>query len=308
MNFDPSKRQAIKTLMALGVSAYALPFNSLANSVSTVNHGKPKLEELFAIGMGSWITFNVGDDTTLRNQRTQVLDTFFKHGGQLIDTSPMYGSSEEVIGYSLKRLGQQAAPFSATKTWTRSSKEARKQFENSVQFWGSSQIDLLQIHNLLAWQRHLPFLRELKQQKLIRYIGITTSHGRRHSELLDVMKQEDIDLVQLTYNIADREVENTILPQARDKGIKIIANRPLQGGRLMDKTEGLPLPKWASEIGCQNWSHYFLRFIVSHPDIQFAIPATSKVEHMVENMTAINETPLPNAKQRLAMIRYFESL
>ena len=309
MTFNSAKRDTLKWFMAIGVSAHFLPVTVWANDVKTRStNSQIRLEDLFAIGMGTWITFNVGQDLALRNQRTEVLRRFFQRGGQMIDSSPMYGSSEQVLGYALSRLGNLARPFVTTKTWTRSANEARNQFEDSIQYWGNPHIDLLQIHNLLAWQRHLPFLRELKQQGLIRYIGITTSHGRRHEELLKIMAQETIDVIQLTYNIGDREVEKYILPLAQDKGIKVIANRPLQGGRLMKQFQHQSLPEWAKELGCDNWAHYFLRFIISHPAIQFAIPATSKVEHMEENMTSVNQAPLPDSKQRQAMIRYLESL
>ncbi|REL28770.1 aldo/keto reductase [Thalassotalea euphylliae] len=258
--------------------------------------------------MGTWITFNVGDDILLRNERTKVLETFFKLGGEMVDSSPMYGSAEAVMGYALNHIQSPAKLFAATKTWTSSPSEGKQQFVNSQQLWQQARFALLQVHNLVAWQQHLPMLRELKQQGLTKYIGVTTSHGRRHRELAKIMSNEAIDFVQLTYNILDREVENELLPLAQDKGIAVIANRPFQGGRLMQRFEQKPLPSWAIALGCENWPQYLLRFIISHPAVTCAIPATSKVAHMQENMSAANPMALPNATQRQQMVTYLNTL
>ncbi|WP_286264101.1 aldo/keto reductase [Thalassotalea atypica] len=299
-----SKRQFIKHVAA--VSALTSIHPLFLTSASTT---PPKNEvNVFPIGMGTWITFNVGQDKALRLQRAQVLKTFFELGGQMVDSSPMYGSAEEVLGFCFQQLNGTNNLFSATKTWTSSLPEAKQQFVDSQQRWQLPNFDLLQVHNLVAWQQNLAMLRELKQQKLIRYIGITTSHGRRHNELLKIMQNQEIDFVQLTYNIDDREVERRILPLAHERGIRVIANRPLQGGRLMDLTNNKALPSWASKIGCHNWAQFFLRFIISHPAVTCAIPATSKVEHMVENMGSVNNIPLPNAQERIKMINAFKAL
>ncbi|MDH3701574.1 MAG: aldo/keto reductase [Alphaproteobacteria bacterium] len=259
------------------------------------------------IGMGSWITFNVGDDVSLRDQRVKVLQAFFDRGGGLIDSSPMYGSSEEVIGYCLKRITNKNALFSATKVWTLSRWMGVRQMNDSFKLWGVNQFDLMQIHNLLDWETHLETLKEWRAQGRVRYIGITTSHGSRHEELARIMASEPIDFVQFTYNVLDREAERRLLPLAAERGLAVIVNRPFRRGALFGRFEGHPLPAWAGEFDCANWAQFFLKFIVSHPAVTCAIPATSRVDHMQENMGAAYG-PLPDAHMRKRMIQYVDSL
>lgn len=265
-------------------------------------------ESINPIGMGTWITFNVGRDEHLIYERTKVLSTFFSMGGQMIDSSPMYGSSEMVVGNALNHLTHTRKLFSATKTWSNSAHEGRRQFGDSQMLWERRKLDLVQVHNLVAWPEQLAMLRELKQQKLIRYIGVTTSHGRRHEELLKIMQNEAIDFVQLTYNAIDRNAEETLLPLALEQGIAVIANRPFQGGNVFRHIRSKPIPNWCSELGIENWAQYFLRFIISHPAITCAIPATSKVAHMQENMGAASPGPLPDHIQRKKMLNYLQGI
>lgn len=263
-------------------------------------------ELLPVIGMGTWITFNVGKDIKARNARAEVLKTFFALGGKIVDSSPMYGSAEEVLGYALDRLGQpQPSLFSATKVWT--AFDGEEQIEDSFRLWGIKQFDLFQVHNLLNWQDHLPELLERKRRGEIRYVGITTSHGRRHQDLEQLILKQPIDFVQLTYNMLDREVEQRLLPAAQEKGVAVIANRPFQGGDLFDKLAAKPLPKSASEIGCKNWAQYLLKFVVSNPAVTCAIPATSQIVHMKENMGAAYGD-LPNASFRKKMLEEIKRL
>mgnify|MGYP000217843499 CR=1 FL=1 len=308
---DLMRRRHLQQLSCLGLTCMLSPLNFAASpNTGHLTHqlGKTR-ERLNPIGMGTWITFNVGRSKRLIDQRSQVLQTFFDAGGQVIDSSPMYGSAEQVLGETFKLTSPPARLFTATKTWTSSAAEGKTQFTDSLKLWQQPNIDLLQIHNLVAWQTHLPMLRELKQQNLIRYIGITTSHGRRHSELLSIIESHDIDdFVQLTYNIRDREVEQRLLPAALERGIAVIANRPLDGGRLMKDFQRASLPAWAKELGINNWAQYFLRFIISHPAITLAIPATSQIAHMKENMGAANTSPLPNSRQRAEMIKYLKQV
>lgn len=266
------------------------------------------LELINPIGMGTWITFNVGRDEQLLYERTKILSAFFSLGGQLIDSSPMYGSAERVVGQALAHLTHAQNLFSATKTWTNSVQEGKRQFEDSQMLWERRQLDLVQVHNLVGWRDQLAMLSELKQQKLIRYIGVTTSHGRRHEELQKILTTQNVDFVQLTYNVLDREAESDLLPLARDKGIAVIANRPFQGGRLFNRIANSPFPEWAAELGCGNWAQFFLRFIISHPAITCAIPATSQLSHMQENMQSAFSFELPNEKQRQKMLNYLQGL
>ena len=264
-------------------------------------------EQVPVIGMGSWITFNVGQDKELRNQRLQVLQTFFDRGGGVIDSSPMYGSSEAVIGYCLARIENRDSLFSATKVWTPLKWFGPGQMAESRELWGIERFDLMQIHNLLNWEGHLETLLEDKEAGRIRYIGITTSHGRRHDEFEKVMREQPLDFVQFTYNVLDREAERRLLPLAAERGLAVLANRPFRRKQLFRLFEQQPLPEWAGDIDCANWAQFFLKFIVSHPAVTCAIPATSRVAHMQENMGALYGR-LPDQPMRERMIRYVESL
>jgi len=258
-------------------------------------------ETLPAIGLGSWVTFNVGNDSAARAGCTAVIREFLAAGGTLIDSSPMYGSSQEVIGAALTSLGATARVFAADKVWTSSGANGRAQIEESRRRWGVSRFALLQVHNLLGWQEHLPTLFAMKAAGLVRYVGITTSEGRRHREFVDIMARHRLDFVQASYNLVDREVEERILPLARDRGIAFIANRPFQEGALLKRLAGRPLPAWAAEIGCASWAEVALKFIVSHPAVTCAIPATSRPDHLRENMRALTGA-LPDAALRRRMI------
>jgi len=264
-------------------------------------------ERLPAIGMGTWITFNVGDDPQALGVRAEILRAFFAAGGGMIDSSPMYGSAEAVVGKTLAVLDRPAGLFSATKVWTDSGDHGPAEIAESQRLWGVERFDLLQIHNLLAWPAHLETLKAMKADGRLRYLGVTTSHGRRHAELEQIMESEAIDFVQLTYNIADREAEDRLLPLAVERGIAVIANRPLRGGELVARTKGHPLPGWAAEIGCTGWPQVLLKFIVSHPAVTCAIPATSQVAHMRENMGA-GLGPMPDAALCRRMAADFAAL
>jgi len=243
-------------------------------------------EKLPLVGLGSWITFNVGNDKSGRDECSEVMRAFFAGGGRLIDSSPMYGSSQEVIGYGLRKLGLPKQLFSADKVWISSGKKGPDQIEESRHHWGVESFDLLQVHNLMAWEEHLPTLFDMKKAGRLRYVGVTTSDGRRHDEIEKVMRSQPIDFVQITYNVLDREIEERILPLALERRIAIICNRPLQRGDLIRRVEHAPLPPWAAEIDCANWAQILLKFIVSHPAVTCAIPATSRVDHVRQNIGA----------------------
>lgn len=264
-------------------------------------------EWLPAIGMGTWITFNVGNEAKGRAALLPVLQAFFDHGGRVIDSSPMYGSSEEVLGDLLGRADGAQSLFAATKVWTPGRWLGEKQMERSQALWGVERFDLMQIHNLLSWETHVETLKRMKDEGRIRYMGITTSHGRRHEEFATAMRREPFDFVQFTYNIAHREAEERLSPLAAERGIAVIANRPFDGGALFEHVRGRPLPDFAAELGCRTWAEYFLKFVISHPAVTCAIPATSRVDHMHENMGAL-VGPLPDPAHRARMAAYFDSL
>jgi diketogulonate reductase-like aldo/keto reductase len=264
-------------------------------------------ELLPAIGLGTFRTFDAGNNQAAKSQLAEVLYAFFDNGGALIDSSPMYGASERVIGELLKKSKNKSSLFAATKVWTDGKQSGIRQMEKSRRLWGVNKFDLIQIHNLRDWKIHLETLINWKEQGKVRYIGITTSHGRFHAELEQVMRTESLDFVQFTYNIDNRIAEQRLLPLAADRGMATLINRPFQRGSLFGKVKGKPLPSWAVEFDCNSWGQYFLKFIASHPAVTCSIPATSKVHHMVDNMAA-GFGRLPDAEMRNRMIRHFESL
>lgn len=264
-------------------------------------------EKIPAIGLGSWITFNVGDDPVLREECAEVIAAFFAAGGRMIDSSPMYGSSQPVIGYALKKLGSPGTLFSADKVWISSAESGPAQIEQSRSFWGVPRFDLLQVHNLLAWEAHLESLFAMKAKGHLRYVGITTSEGRRHDLLEEIMRAHPLDFVQLTYNPIDREAEERLLPLAAERGIAVIANRPFQQGELTRRLEGEPLPDWADEIGAKSWAQFILKFILAHPAVTIVIPATTRIDHVRENVAAA-AGPLPDAAMREKVAAYVQAL
>ncbi|MBP5856860.1 aldo/keto reductase [Marivibrio halodurans] len=265
-------------------------------------------ERIPAIGMGTWITFNVGEDAAMRRARADVLARFLAEGGGMVDSSPMYGSSEAVVGDCLDRLEDTGGLFSATKVWTPVLTSGPDQMAESRRLWGLDRFDLMQVHNLVDWEEHLETLQQDKAEGRVRYIGVTTSHGRRHGELEEIMRGQPIDFVQLTYNIVDREAEDRLLPLAAERGIAVIANRPYRRKALIEAFQGKPLPDWAeAEAGARNWPEFLLKFIIGHPALTCAIPATTRVEHMAENMGALHG-PLPDARTRARMAAYVEAL
>jgi len=306
----PIDRRQFLRLGAGTVAALAFP-NRLGASpypADLITRAIPSSgERIPAIGMGTYITFNVGGSKRLRQDRAKVLQTFFDLGGGMIDSSPMYGSSEEVIGYCLNETTKTERMFSATKIWTPSGATGREQMNDSLDLWGVRSFDLQQVHNLVNWRSHLDHMRSLKEKGRIRYLGITTSHGRRHDELESVLKNEPLDFVQLTYNIENRRTEDRLIPLAAERGIAVIANRPYAGGRLMDRYQGEPLPDWAPEAGMANWAEFFLKFVIARPGITCAIPATSQVAHMRENMGAMRGK-LPGEATRKRMADYVARL
>ena len=300
------RRTVVGGLSALGLAA---PFGlARAAQAPIITRPIPSTgERIPVIGMGSWITFNVGADEGLRAARRNVLQAFFDAGGGLVDSSPMYGSSEEVIGYCLERIENTQGLFSATKVWTPMGFMGRRQMATSERLWGERPFDLMQIHNLVNWEGHLETMRAWKAEGRLRYLGITTSHGSRHREFERVMAEDDLDFAQFTYNIVDRRAEARLLPAAAERGLAVIINRPFRQGSLVDRLARNPLPDWAGEIRCKSWAQFLLKFIVSHPAVTCAIPATSRVDHMIENMSVLRG-PLPDDAMRRRMIDYVTSL
>jgi aryl-alcohol dehydrogenase-like predicted oxidoreductase len=288
------RRNALQFLACAGAFA-ALPRRAAAQASPLVRAIPASGEKLPVIGLGTWLTFDVGGDGPARGVRAAILRAFFAAGGRLVDSSPMYGSSEEVIGAA--RAPDAPGLFAASKVWTVGGLAGRRQMEVSRELWRVKRFDLLQVHNFLDWETHLPTLKAMKAEGRVRYIGVTTSHGRRHDLAERIMKSEKVDFVQFTYNLDDREAEKTLLPMAADRGVAVIVNRPFDGGALFGAKTATPLPGWAKEIDCRSWAEAFLKFVVSHPAVTCAIPATSQPAHLAENMRAL-AGPLPDAALR----------
>lgn len=264
-------------------------------------------ETIPCVGLGTWITFNVGNDSVLRDECAAVMAAFFEAGGRVIDSSPMYGSSQAVVGHGLARLGRPPRLLSADKVWTSPGARGPAQIERSRGLWGVPRFDLMQVHNLLAWEEHLATLFDMKAAGEIRYVGITTSEGRRHEAFERIMESHPLDFIQVTYNIVDREVEDRLLSLAGERGMAVIANRPFQQKALIRRLEGKPLPNWSAEIGAASWAQFILKFIVSHPAVTVVIPATTRVDHARENVAAAGG-PMPDAAMRRRMADYVKDL
>lgn len=302
----PNRRRVLQGFAAM--AAAGLPDRSRAQGAAPARKAIPSTGEAIPIvGLGTWITFNVGDDPVLRAECADVMAAFFEAGGRVIDSSPMYGSSQDVIGYGLERTGAPEDLFAADKVWTSSPAEGRAQMEQSRKLWGIERFDLMQVHNLVAWQAHLQTLFEMKAAGEIRYVGITTSENRRLKLFEEIMASQPLDFVQVTYNVVDRVVEERILPLARERGIAVMVNRPFKQGALIRRLEGAPLPPWAGEIEADTWAQFILKFIVSHPDVTVAIPATTRVDHVRENVAA-GAGPFPDDAMRRAMAAYVRDL
>ena len=301
-------RRTVLAGFAASAAAFGLPSRGLAQPSAPVTRKiSSSGEAVPAVGLGTWITFNVGNDPVARDACAEVMRAFFAAGGRMIDSSPMYGSSQDVIGHGLRKLGKTDALFSADKVWISSPARGPAQIETSRQRWGVPRFDLLQVHNLLSWEEHLPALLRMKAEGRVRYVGITTSEGRRHRDIERIMANEPIDFVQTTYNVLDREVETRILPLARERGIAAIVNRPFREGALIRQVARHRLPAWAAEIGCTSWAQFLLKFVIAHPDVTCAIPATGNVAHVQENLGVARGT-LPDAAMRKRMADTVEAL
>lgn len=303
-----SRRRFLQQTVGLAVAAANWPLLLSASELAPIKKAIPGTGELLpVIGMGTSRTFDVGSDQGLRQQLTEVLQTFFDHGGAVIDSSPMYGNAEQVTGDLLRAVKNKQALFAATKVWTRGRQEGISQMQRSSQRMGVKVFDLMQIHNLQDWQVHLETLKAWKANGKVRYIGITTSHGRFHDELEVILENEPFDFVQFSYNIMNRTAEERLLPIVRERGIATLINRPFARGELFRLVKGEALPAWAADIDVQSWGQFFLKFVISHPAVTCAIPATSKPHHMLDNMGA-GFGRLPDMAMRKRMIEYISAL
>src|SRR6266850_1319847 len=292
-------------LQLLGAALIARPV--LAQSSKPMTKKIPSTgEDLPAIGLGTWQTFDAGDDQAAREQLREVL-RIFAGAGKLIDSSPMYGSSESVAGDLIAELGVRDRLFIATKVWTSGRDEGIQQMETSFKRLRVERMDLMQVHNLVDVATHTETLKQWKAKDRVRYIGITHYTSSAYAEVERWLKTGAYDFVQINYSLAERDAEKRLLPLAKEKNVAVIINRPFAEGALFRRTKAKPLPPWAAELGIASWAQYFLKWIVGHPAVTCAIPGTGRPEHMRDNLAAA-QGPLPDAATRKKMLEYFDSL
>lgn len=257
------------------------------------------------IGLGTWQTFDVGADAAARAALSEVLRAFAAGGGTVIDSSPMYGSSETVYGELAADLGLGGKMFLATKVWTTGREAGIRQMRESLRRMRAERMDLMQVHNLVDLDTHLATLREWKASGRIRYLGVTHYREDAHDDVMRVMRREPLDFVQINYSLGERSAETRLLPLARERGIAVLVNRPFGGGGLFARVRGRGLPGWAAEAGIASWAQLFLKYILAHPAVTCAIPATSRAAHLIDNLGAASG-PLPDEGLRRRMVEAVE--
>jgi diketogulonate reductase-like aldo/keto reductase len=300
-------RRELLRLGAAAAGTLMLPSVTAAAATPLMRAIPSTAEKIPAVGMGTWQTFDVGATTAARAGPREVLTLFAAHGGRLIDSSPMYGEAESVVGDLAADLKLTDKLFLATKVWTSGHADGIRQMEQSLRRLRVSRLDLMQVHNLLDWETHLRTLREWKAQGRVRYLGITHYTESAYPQLERVMQGEDIDFVQFNYSIVSRAAEQRLLPLAHERRIAVLVNRPFEKAGLFGKVRGKELPAWSKEFDCESWAQFFLKFILSHPAVTGVLPATSKPEHLRDNMQA-GVGRLPDAATREKMARYVQSL
>lgn len=301
------RRTILKQLAGLG--ALGLSFDHHLNFKDTIKTRKiPSTNEsLPVVGLGTWRTFDVGSSTAQREPLSNVLKALTNQGGSVVDSSPMYGRSEAVVGDLASKLGIVSKLFMATKVWTSGKQTGIDQMERSMRRMKKTQMDLMQIHNLVDWRTHIQTLTDWKEKGKIRYMGITHYVESAYDDMERIMKNYPIDFIQLNYSIISRTAERSILPLARDRGIAVLINRPYEGGSLFRKTKGKTLPQWAAAFDCKSWGQFFLKYILSNQAVTCAIPGTSKPHHMADNLGA-GMGALPDETVREKMVGFIESL
>jgi diketogulonate reductase-like aldo/keto reductase len=263
-------------------------------------------EKLPVIGLGTWQAFDADLTSDNRRQLGDVLSLFVKLGGRVVDTSPMYGRAEDVMGELTAGLGIRDRIFLATKVWTHGKQNGVKSMERSMGLLRARQIDLMQVHNLVDVETQLATLREWKAEGRIRYLGITHYEAGALADVEKIVRREKLDFVQINYSLMEREAEGRLLPLAQERHVAVIVNRPFGGGNLFSRTRSKPLPDWASEIDCHSWAQFFLKWIVANPAVTCAIPATDKPRHLEDNMSG-GTGRLPDARMRQRMIEIVSS-
>jgi aryl-alcohol dehydrogenase-like predicted oxidoreductase len=264
-------------------------------------------QRLPVVGLGTYQTFDVASNAPERSELKNVLATLVKSGGTVVDSSPMYGRAEGVVGELADELKLQSSLFLATKVWTRGAQAGTAQMEDSLRLLRTPRMDLMQVHNLVDWRTHLKTLQSWQHQGRIRHLGITHYHAGAYGELMDVMRTRAFAFVQFNYSVGEREAEERLLPLAAELGMGVLINRPFAQGGLFARVRGKPLPAWASEFDCTTWGQYFLKWILGHPAVTCVIPGTRRVSHLTDNLGA-GQGRLPDAAQRSRMLTYLQTL
>jgi len=306
MNMNPARRNFLRA-GAGAVGALLMPDESSAASGPLTRRIPRSGEEIPAVGLGTWQVFNVAGDAKEMAQAKETLKVFVELGGRLVDSSPMYGSSESVTGQLAAELGVQAKLFVATKVWTSGRQAGIRQMEDSMKKLRVERLDLMQVHNLTDAQTHLATLRDWKQSGRIRYLGVTHYHAGAHADLEKFLKPGELDFVQLNYSLAEPEAGRRLLRIAAESRTAVIVNRPFAEGAMFGQVKGKPLPGWAKDIGCASWAQFFLKWILGHPAVTCAIPGTRNPKHIADNLGAASH-PLPDEALRRKMSDYFSSL
>lgn len=301
-----SRRRAIELMLALITTQ--MPFYNIFANKSKMNLKKipSSGEKIPVLGLGTYGAFGASDAKSLQLLR-QILESFVQQKGSLIDSSPMYGLSEQNIGKLAGQAGLENRLFYATKVWIRGKKAGIAQMKNSMRLMNTPVIDLMQVHNLVDTATHLATLRDWKEKGLIRYIGLTHYTVSGQKELEKWVKKEPLDFIQINYSIATTDAEKTLLPLCQKKGVAVLVNRPFEAGDIFSRVKSKRIPLWAKDIGCNSWGQFFLKYIVSHPTITCAIPATGKINHLLDNMHA-GFGYMPSIKERIKMKKYFFSI
>lgn len=285
-------------------SAYASlapPIKSSTNTTVMLRRKIPSTGELLpVIGIGTWQTFDVAGDAASRAPLEEVMREFVALGGKVIDSSPMYGRSEDVAGDVIAKLKLRDKLFIATKVWTSGKSAGIAQMEASMKKLNAKPIELMQVHNLLDVETHLATLSAWKREGRVRYLGVTHYTASAYDAVAKIITKHPVDTLQINYSIGEREAEQRLLPLARDRGIAVIVNRPFAGGELFRRLRATPIPSWANEINCTSWAQLMLKFVISHPTVTCAIPGTGKLEHLRDNMAAA-VGPLPDDKMRMSI-------
>jgi aryl-alcohol dehydrogenase-like predicted oxidoreductase len=303
-----SRREALTLMLGAGIGLATGRLGAQPASDDLIMRTIPRSgEQIPVVGLGSSDTFEVGASAAERAPVRAVLERYAGLGGRVVDTSPMYGTAETVIGDVAQQLGISARLWLATKVWTRGRAAGIEQMEQSFRRLRTERIDLMQVHNLIDTQTHLRTLRDWKEQGRIRYLGVTHYRVDAHEEIARLIRDTTLDFVQFNYSIATRAAERTLLPLAAERGTAVLVNRAYEDGRLFAQVRGKPLPDWAAEFDCTSWAQFFLKYVIAHPAVTCVIPATSKVKHLVDNMGA-GRGRLPDVAMRARMAAHFESL